>query len=109
MSGLRRMSVSRFSTVRIDTSSNQQNSPEYLAGNPKADCRQDFGHLDAKFRIAPLQVVAHFVRLHLLVRREIELGISLTSEAVLARFGGDGFYLRRTATRRRPGQSFTPY
>ena len=24
-----------FSTVRIDTSSNQQNSPEYLSGNPK--------------------------------------------------------------------------
>ena len=28
---------------------------------------QDFGHLGFKFRIAPLQVVAHFVRLHLLV------------------------------------------
>src|SRR5271166_5001993 len=32
---------------------------------------QDFGHLGFKFRIAPLQVVAHLVRLHLLISKDL--------------------------------------
>lgn len=32
---------------------------------------QDFGHLGVKFRIALLQVVAHLVRLHLLISEDL--------------------------------------